>query len=83
MVDEARFSGLTCTDLGTPGICRRRAGRGWCFVDPAGRVIRDADERMRLLAVALQPVYRQAWFPLSVRPLRQPPEGWFLLPVQP
>lgn len=62
MVEGTRCSGLSYTDPGTAGIRRRRAGRGWCFVDPEGRVIRDAEERMRLLAVALPPAYRQAWY---------------------
>lgn len=53
---------LTFTEPGTPGIRRRRSGRGWCFVDPEGRVIRDSETRMRLLSVALPPAYREAWY---------------------
>lgn len=53
---------LRFTDLASPGIRRRRSGRGWCFVDPDGQVIRDADERLRLLAIALPPAYRDAWY---------------------
>lgn len=53
---------LRFTDLNSPGIRRRRAGRGWCFVDPEGRPITDPSERMRLLSIALPPAYREAWY---------------------
>lgn len=53
---------LTFTEPGTPGFRRRRAGRGWCFLDTEGRVITDPDQRRRLLAIALPPAYREAWF---------------------
>lgn len=53
---------LRFTELDGPGIRRRRTGRGWCFLDPDGRVIGDPDERSRLLAIALPPAYRDAWY---------------------
>jgi DNA topoisomerase I len=38
-----------------PGIRRRRAGRGFCYYDPDGVLIRDPDERTRLAALAVPP----------------------------
>ncbi len=53
---------LRFTDPDGPGIRRIRKGRGWCFIDPDGRIIRCADTRARLLALALPPAYRGAWY---------------------
>lgn len=53
---------LVTVDDTLPGISRRRAGKGWAYFDPAGKLIRDAAERKRLNAIALPPAYRDAWF---------------------
>lgn len=53
---------LIYVDDELPGITRRRAGRGWAYYDPQGKLIRDAQERQRLNAVALPPAYSDAWF---------------------
>jgi DNA topoisomerase I len=44
-----------------PGISRRRAGQGWSFRDPDGRVIRDRVEIARIRALAIPPAYRDVW----------------------
>lgn len=53
---------LVYVDDSLPGITRRRAGKGWAYYDPAGKLIRDPGERKRLSAIALPPAYRDAWF---------------------
>ncbi|MEO1968285.1 MAG: DNA topoisomerase IB [Sphingomonadaceae bacterium] len=53
---------LIFVDDDLPGITRRRAGRGWAYYDPHGRLITDKAERKRLNAIALPPAYRDAWF---------------------
>ncbi|MEQ5786272.1 DNA topoisomerase IB [Erythrobacter sp. NFXS35] len=53
---------LVYVDDDLPGITRRRAGRGWAYYDPAGKLIRDSSERKRLNAIALPPAYSDAWF---------------------
>jgi len=53
---------LIYVDDDLPGISRRRAGRGWAYYDPQGKLIRDPEERRRLNAIALPPAYRDAWF---------------------
>lgn len=50
------------SNLDEPGITRRRSGRHWAFFDAQGKRITDADERQRLLAVALPPAYADAWY---------------------
>lgn len=53
---------LVHVDDSLPGICRRKAGRGWGYWDAAGRRITDRDEIDRLNAIGLPPAYREAWF---------------------
>ena len=53
---------LVYVDDDLPGISRRRAGKGWAYYDPAGKLIRDPAERKRLNAIALPPAYADAWF---------------------
>lgn len=53
---------LVFVDDGLPGLTRRRAGRGWCYLDPQGRRVTDRAEIDRLNAIGLPPAYRRAWF---------------------
>lgn len=53
---------LVYVDDDLPGITRRKAGKGWAYYDPAGKLIRDPAEKKRLNAIALPPAYRDAWF---------------------
>ena len=59
---ESVMTKLIYVDDSLPGITRKRAGRGWAYYDAKGERIIDADERIRLNAVALPPAYRDAWF---------------------
>lgn len=53
---------LIYVDDSMPGITRRKAGKGWAYVDPRGSRIADPVERTRLNAIALPHAYRDAWF---------------------
>lgn len=53
---------LIFVDDTLPGISRKRSGKGWSYYDPHGKLVRDAEERARLNAIALPPAYRDAWF---------------------
>jgi DNA topoisomerase-1 len=53
---------LVYVDDSLPGISRRRSGTGWAYYDAKGNRISDAEERMRLNAIALPPAYREAWY---------------------
>lgn len=46
----------------TPGITRRRFGRGWGYFAPDGARITDRDEIDRLNRIGLPPAYSDAWF---------------------
>ena len=46
---------LTFVEDGLPGITRRRSGKGWAYFGPDGERVTDAEERMRLNAIALPP----------------------------
>ena len=60
-VAAARAAGLRYTpDIG-PGITRRRAGRGWSYIDPDGVVIRDAKELQRIRALVIPPAWTNVW----------------------
>ncbi len=43
------------------GISRRRRGRGFEYLDPAGRRIGDADVRERIAALAIPPAWAEVW----------------------
>ena len=60
-VAAARAAGLRYTpDIG-PGITRRRAGKGWSYIDPDGVVIRDAKELQRIRALVIPPAWTNVW----------------------
>lgn len=56
------MAALVFVDDTHPGITRQKAGKGWAYFDADGKRITDADERMRLNAIALPPAYRDAWY---------------------
>ncbi len=46
----------------SPGITRKRAGRGWAYFDADGKRVTQRAEIDRLNKVGLPPAYKQAWF---------------------
>ncbi|MEV0325193.1 DNA topoisomerase IB [Micromonospora echinospora] len=52
---------LRRSDPGRPGYGRRRAGRGWRFVDPAGATVRDPEQLTRLRELVIPPAWRDVW----------------------
>lgn len=44
-----------------PGMQRRRAGRGFIYLDPQGRRITDASELERIKALAIPPAWTDVW----------------------
>jgi DNA topoisomerase-1 len=53
---------LRYTDDSSPGITRKKAGRGWAYFDPNGKRITERDEIDRLNKVGLPPAYADAWY---------------------
>lgn len=50
-----------------PGLRRQRAGRGFLYRDPAGRVVKDPETLARIRALAIPPAYERVW--ISADPL--------------
>lgn len=47
--------------VSSPGYSRRRAGRGWVFLDVDGSALRDAAELARCRRLAIPPAWRDVW----------------------
>ena len=60
-VAAARAAGLRYTPDVGPGITRRRAGKGWSYIDPDGAVIRDPQELQRIRALVIPPAWTDVW----------------------
>ena len=58
---DAIEAGLRYVSDTAPGISRQRRGRGFCYRDPDGAVVRDPDTLQRIRSLAIPPAYRQVW----------------------
>ena len=58
---QAREAGLVHVSDVEPGIRRRRAGRGFRYLDASGAVVRDAATLERIRALAIPPAYTDVW----------------------
>ena len=58
---SARTAGLRYTSDATPGIRRRRNGKGLPYLDADGRVIRDPAELTRIRALVIPPAWTDVW----------------------
>jgi DNA topoisomerase I len=45
----------------SPGIRRRRRGKGWAYYAPDGSVITDAEDRARIASIAVPPAWTDVW----------------------
>jgi DNA topoisomerase-1 len=45
----------------SPGISRRRAGKGWSYRNPDGALVRDEETLARIRKLAIPPAYREVW----------------------
>lgn len=61
MTPEPLPRGLVHVSDTAPGIRRRRSGNGFIYLDPDGRVLRDAAVLARIRALAIPPAYREVW----------------------
>ena len=59
--EAAQSAGLRYVTDATPGIRRKRAGRGFSYVGPDGKVIRDAATLARIRSLAIPPAYTDVW----------------------
>ena len=52
---------LRYAEESAPGICRRRHGRHFRYLDAEGRPVRDPEELRRIRALAIPPAWEQVW----------------------
>ncbi|BCT91735.1 DNA topoisomerase [Lysobacter helvus] len=60
-VQSAEEGGLVYVSDSDPGLRRRRAGKGFAYLDAAGRVVRDPATLQRIRKLAIPPAYRDVW----------------------
>jgi len=58
---SARLAGLRHVTDGKPGIRRRRRGKGFRYLDPAGQPLRDPREQRRIQGLAVPPAWTEVW----------------------
>jgi DNA topoisomerase I len=66
-IATAQLAGLRYTTEEQPGICRRRRGRGFTYIDPEGVPVRDEGELRRIRQLAIPPAWTEVW--ISPSPL--------------
>lgn len=59
--EAARAISLRYVADGEPGIVRRRAGRGFRYIDAQGRNISNQSDRDRIRALAIPPAWTKVW----------------------
>jgi len=64
--DAARSAGLRYVSDAMPGLRRKRSGKHFAYLDPAGKTIRDEDVLSRIRSLAIPPAYEDVW--ISRRP---------------
>src|SRR5580704_19021911 len=64
--EAAKAAGLRYSLDSVPGLARRRVGRGFSYVAPGGRRIRDAATLKRIRSLAIPPAWRDVW--ISIHP---------------
>ncbi len=58
---SAKAAGLLYVTDALPGISRRRVGRGFSYVDPDGRVIREREHIRRFRSLVIPPAWSDVW----------------------
>ena len=60
-VQSAREGGLVYVSDSDPGLRRKRAGKGFAYVNAKGRPVRDRATLQRIRKLAIPPAYRDVW----------------------
>jgi DNA topoisomerase-1 len=60
-IESAKSAGLRYVCDASPGIRRKRSGQGFVYVDPGGKVLRDADEINRVRHLVIPPAWKDVW----------------------
>ena len=59
--EAAEAAGLVYVTDDTPGITRRKSGKGWTFLDAKGRTITDYWAKKRIEKIGVPPAYTDVW----------------------
>jgi len=59
--EAADVAGLHYVSIASPGIARRRSGRGFRYIAPDGTTLRDSRTRERIRSLAIPPAWREVW----------------------
>lgn len=59
--ESAREAGLRYVSDRTPGIQRKRSGRGFTYITPDGKTIRDRHELDRIKRIGIPPAWTNVW----------------------
>jgi DNA topoisomerase-1 len=57
----ARAAGLRYVSDQSPGLTRKRAGRGFIYLDAEGKRVRDREVLRRIKALAIPPAWEEVW----------------------
>ncbi|HEX2089991.1 MAG TPA: DNA topoisomerase IB [Actinomycetota bacterium] len=66
-LESARAAGLRYVSDLSPGIVRRRVGRGFTYIDPNGRRVRNREELARIRSLAIPPAWTNVWISPNAR----------------
>ncbi|AUX20684.1 DNA topoisomerase I [Sorangium cellulosum] len=66
-LESARSAGLRYVNDGEPGISRRKAGKGFRYLDPEGRAVTDEETLARVRRLAIPPAWTEVWICRSAR----------------
>jgi DNA topoisomerase-1 len=64
---DAKHAGLRFVSDSKPGIRRKRAGRGFRYVDSEGRAVRDEQTLSRIRSLVIPPAWTEVWICPSPR----------------
>ena len=66
-IESAKVAGLRYVSDTKPGIRRKRSGKGFTYLGPDGKPIRDPDVLRRIASLAIPPAWTEVW--ISPKPL--------------
>src|SRR5579859_1950212 len=65
--ESAKAVGLAYVSADSPGITRRRAGKGFVYIDPHGKTIEDEETLARIHSLVIPPAWENVWICPSPR----------------
>lgn len=66
-VESAKEAGLRYVTDAKPGIARKRAGKGFRYVGPDGKTVRDAETLRRIRSLVIPPAWKDVWITTDPR----------------